>query len=351
MNKTKNHWDQLSKSVISFQKLNEKHGRETEYMKKLYRSIREQCLVKVYMDTRIRKLISEEEMSGFIIYLEERLRPIILGFIPKNTSFEIFFMKVASYRALNYLSKKARKEKMDFALSKFVFLEDQAKEFDDDCFPFTDKQQSPKNARAVNILRHICTKRTSFQKRIFIYMISFVLYLKAETVEKICEDFNMNIEETFAISNKILQEITDKSSKKKVKFLEMRNKNWSYLLYTQLELEQVCEENRFALLQEKEQRYIDKNTLVNQKLDMLRKRTNYSLLSKVLKLPSGTISSTIYLVKNVLKAIETEEFENVLYERKLASFIQAPKEVEELPPFSPFEAFGINGIWELQEEQ
>ncbi len=351
MKKAKNQWDELSKSVICFQKLNQKHEKETYYMKKMYKSIRERCLVMVYMDRKIRKLISEEEMSGFIIYLDERLKQIILGFTPRNnTSFEIFFMKVVSFRALNYLAKIIRKEKMDFALSKFVYQEDQTQKVDDKYFLFTDSQQDPKNEQIIRNLRYICAKRTSFQKRIFIYMISFVLYLKTDTIERICKNFNIKIEETIAIANKVIKDTIEKENTRKDKFLEIRNKNWSKLLYTQLELEQVCEENKLVKLQKKEQSYIDKNTHVNQKLDMLRKRINYSLMAKVLKIPSGTISSTVYMVKNILKAIEAEELEKVLYEQKVSTCIQIPKEVEEIPLFSPFEAFDIAGIRELEEE-
>ncbi len=350
MNKRKNQMDQLSKSILSFQKLTKKYQQETQYMRKLYESIKGQCLVFIYMAPKIRKLISEEELSGFIIYLEERFKPIVLSFNHNKSSFENFLLKVASFRALNYLSKKIREERLDFALSKFSYLEEQARVSEKESYLFLNEQQCPEKEREINILRYICTKRPSFQKRIFIYMLSIVPYLDAEFVEKICESFNIDLEETLAIVDVVVRKSTQIPINSREKYLTIRNRNWSRLLYTQLELEQVCENNKFEALQKREQLYLCKNENVNLKLDTLKKKVNYSLLSEVLNIPIGTISSTIYLVKNVLKAIGTDKFEKIADEGSLVSLIQNATIVEELPIFSPFKEFCFDENMVEQEE-
>lgn len=350
MSKRGNQLDQLSRSIMNFQRLSEKHELETWYMKKLYESIKSQCLVIVYMAPKIRKLITEEELSGFILYLEERLKPILLSFNPQKMCFEPYLIRVASFRALNYLSKKIKTEKMDFALAKHTYLEDQAKAKDNDWTTVIDKQNSPESERIVKVLRYICQKRPSFQKRLFIYALSIMPFLESKTIERICKNFNINIRQTLILSNRIVDQTNMDTVTRREKYLEMRNRNWSHLLYTQLELEQVCESTKLKLLQKKEQYYIDKNNDVNLRIEMLRKKLNYQIIGKVLNVPTGTISSTIYLVKNVLKAIGTEELSVVSDRRGLVALIENADVVDSLPRFSPFKVFGVEEVEEFEEQ-
>ena len=344
----KQNLDPLSKTIRNFQKLNEVHEKETTYMKKLYKSIKGQCLEIVYLSPKIKDLVTEEELSGFILYLEERLKPLILNFDPKRTSFEYYLIKMVSFRALNYLAKKIKEERLDFALSRHVYIEEQARIAEKEWTLFMDEQKCPNKERITNILRYICHKRPSFQKRIFIYLLSILPYIAFETIEKICDAFNIDIEQTLVISNMIFEKMSQCSTSRD-RYLDMRNRNWSQLLLTQFELEQVCESFERGKLQKKEHFYSCRNEQVNIKLDTLRKKLNYQHISKTLKIPPGTISSTVYLVKNVLIAIETGAVGKV-DKRGLVALIQEANEVSSLPDFRPFDVFDIDEFDRLQEE-
>lgn len=354
MNDEKNQYELLSESIRNFQKLNEAHEKETKYMKQLYESIKDQCLVLVYMSPRIKNLITEEEMSGFIIYLEERLKPILLAFNPEKSCFETYITKVVSFRALNYLSKKIRAEKMDFALAKYTYQEEQIKALESQWLMANERYKEGSNYNnTVKILRYLCHIKPSFQKRLFIFLISIFPYLMTTTKEKICKDFNFDLEQTFQIYNRVIEKASQKAAgKREQKYLEKRNRSWSRFLYAQEELELIGETSGEYKGKNKLEKQIEFykriNGAANSTLNSLRKSLNYVILAKELNMPTGTLSSITYSVRNLLEAIRTKESNDI--SGGLLETINRAEEVEELKRFEPFLEFGIKGEDELQEE-
>ena len=339
----KNPLDALSKSVINLQRLIEKHGDERK-IKRLLETIKMQCLVEVYTSPIIAKLVSEEEMSGFILYLNERLQPILLSYKEEKCSFKNYLIQMASFRALNYLSKRAKLLKMDFALAQYSFVEEQARNYNSKSSnPAEEVQKRYENEEVINILRYMCIKRPSLQRKIFIYLVGIFPYLSSDVIDNMCKSFNIDIDQTLKIFERIFEKsIKPNSTPIRKKILDRRNKSWSFLLYT----ENIIEHSSFIgmesdKLEQQANKYRRKNEIANSKLDDLKKNMSYSIIAKELKIPAGTISSTVYFIRNILEGIGLEKRDGVM------SLIRQPVKNVVLPRFEPFVEFGLT---ELKEE-
>ncbi len=348
MGKTQNQLDSLSKSVINYQKLQAKGGEERK-QKRLYEAIRTQSLVAIYTSAIIARVITEEEMSGFILYLDERLPTIVLSYDCKKSGYMDYLLQMAAYRALNYIAKKIKMAKMDFALAQYVYVEQQEQSYIGWQSLIEDDQTMYTDAETINILRYLCKKRPSFQKKIFIYLLGVLPYLSSDVVSNICNSFNIDLEQTMCI----FQRIYDKSNKPETvsrwqQFEQRRNKNWSYFLYTQGELEYVSElgaTKEVQKLEEQFARYKVRNESANSKLEAIRRKTSYTLIAKELHIPRGTVSSTAYFIRNVLEAIGLEKTkqEELAKKNGLISIIRQSyqAEVVELPRFEPMLEFNL----------
>lgn len=326
--------DPLSKLVVKLQKLNPE---ERKY-KALYENIRRQCLVEIYTSPTISNLISEEELSGFLLYLDERLEQLVQSYKPDKNNFKKYLIQAASFRALNYISKKIRMSKMDFALSKYVFTEEQTRIYNSQLHAFVDEPQKVSiDEEAIKFLRYMCIKRPSFHRKIFIYLLVVFPNLSSNTIDDFCSSFNIDIDQTLRISENIFEKSADKHSfSTRQKFLVKRNKNWSHILYLQTELERANEigtKSEQLELEMQANKYRERNEYACSKLETIKKKMRYSIIANELNIPTGTVSSSVYFMRNVLKAIGIEQ------ERK--RWLQASVKEVELPVFKPFFEFGL----------
>lgn len=339
--------DPFTKSVTSYQKLKAQKAQEgnTSKLKKLYEKIRTQSLIEVYISPVINKLITEEEMSGFILYLDERLETIVLAFRDGKTKFLNYLLQIAGFRALNYLEKKERMAKMDFALSKYIYAQEQERQYNAQWKGIFEEKQKYEKQETIDFLKKLCTIRPSFQRKLFIYLLSIFPYLTAETIDSLCQDFNFSLAQTRTIFNRLFDRITKKnSSTLRKKYLEQRNVNWAHFLYMQ----DIIEEEKNLGVNEKQQqmraqaeRFMKRNESANYRLDILKKNMNYADIARELKIPAGTISSTIYFVKNIFEAIGMEG------KRDYVEIVRQVGEVQagvKLPYFEPFKEFALEDM-------
>ena len=313
MRKAQKELDPLTKSVVRLQKLLAKDGDERK-IKKLYETLRMQSLVEVYTSPVIEKLVSEEEMSGFILYLDERLKQVITAYDAKRCPYKNYLIQVASFRALNYISKKTKLAKMDFALSQYSYAEEQELNYSTPWQDFPDELQNKyRNEDTINILRYMCSKRPQLQRKIFIYLLGAFPHLSSDVIDNICKNFNIDIDQTLKIYERIFERsIRPNTTPSKQRYLNQRNKNWSFQLCAEAELRYAQATGSEEEQQELEQqiiRFRERNKSANSKLVKVKKKMNYTLISQELNIPKGTVSSTIYFIKSVLKAIGMGELE------------------------------------------
>lgn len=159
--------ERLADLVQRFLALNGKNPTETRHMRRLYRSIRDLCLVRVYTQPSIRKLISEDEMSGFILEMDAALKPILLKYDSRKLDFDIYLRKAAEFKAFNYLTAKAKRDRLEAVALKNHMTETYEDRWEPDWENLLqdDKLFGIGDQRAIHALRYMCSERPNFQKK------------------------------------------------------------------------------------------------------------------------------------------------------------------------------------------
>ncbi len=358
MNKDCSNEGRLADLVQKFVALNGKNPTETRHMRRLYRSIRNLCLVRVYTQPSIRKLIPEDEMSGFILELDSNLKAILFKYDPLKLDFDVYLKKAAEFKALNYLTAKMKRDRLETVALRTHMNEtyEDKWEIDWENLLQDDELFGIGNQKAIHTLRYMCSERPNFQKRLFIFVCTVLLSIPSTMLEKLCSSFGFDFTQTLVVNECIHEELEDTGKiHDRDMYVSKRNRNWSWLMYYQnqfvAEGNNAPDEYEKQLIKEKIDLYKERMSTANNRLAGKRSKVGYPVISKILGIPEGTISSSVFTVKNLLKAIlmdenEFNENETALGPKApngLLSMIEESKEHEiiSLALFKPFETFNI----------
>jgi len=373
MDENRSNKEQLPEMVQKLIKLYKKNKQESRHMLELYEEIRNICLVELYNYYPIRKILGEE-MSGFLLYFESHLKSLLTGYDTKKAPFEVYLKRFAEFKAHNYLYSIRKKNRRDSAILK-THCEDFFKEnWDGDLvetYSNSEEMFEGGNLRAIQTLRYICSKRISFQKRIFIFMCTLLPFMSINMIEHLCREFNFDVYQTLTVNELIYDQIQN-STKRDMKdiYTQKRNDYWSKIVFLQSEfasegVSAPCEEEKEKLRNSFEMYKYRKN-IANNRIKEEKNKVDYNILSRILDIPVGTISSTTYTVKNIMEAIlkdeKGEEFPtiaehgllSIIFEAQIVSKTKTQKKVKikhvgQLPVFKPLEVFGISIKGALRE--
>lgn len=345
--------ERLADLVQRFLTLNGKNPTETRHMRRLYRSIRDLCLVRVYTQPSIRKLISEDEMSGFILEMDAALKPILLKYDSRKLDFDIYLRKAAEFKAFNYLTAKAKRDRLEAVALKNHMTETYEDRWEPDWENLLqdDKLFGIGDQRAIHALRYMCSERPNFQKRLFIFVCTVLASIPSIMLEKLCSSFGFDFTQTLII-NELIHEELENSGKIQDRnlYVSKRNRNWAWLMYYQNQtVAEGCnapDEYEKQLIREKMELYKERRDMANSRLGKKRIKVGYQVISRILGIPEGTISSSVFTVKNLIEAILLDEKEEDLGPKAtggLFSMIERSKrhEITGLAEFRPFEVFDI----------
>lgn len=345
--------ERLADLVQRFLALNGKNPTETRHMRRLYRSIRDLCLVRVYTQPSIRKLISEDEMSGFILEMDAALKPILLKYDSRKLDFDIYLRKAAEFKAFNYLTAKAKRDRLEAVALKNHMTETYEDRWEPDWENLLqdDKLFGIGDQRAIHALRYMCSERPNFQKRLFIFVCTVLASIPSIMLEKLCSSFGFDFTQTLII-NEFIHEELENSGKIQDRnlYVSKRNRNWAWLMYYQNQtVAEGCnapDEYEKQLIREKIELYKERRDMANSRLGKKRIKVGYQVISRILGIPEGTISSSVFTEKNLIEAILLDEKEEDLGPKAtggLFSMIERSKrhEITGLAEFRPFEVFDI----------
>ncbi len=367
MDKNCSNWERLPNMVTRFKTLKSEDTANSCCVEELYKEIRDLCLIKVYTQPSIRKILDEEELSGFLLHFESKFRRFVENFDETKCPFLVYLTFSAEFCAYNYLAKKTKETHKSVAIVKELGkalcideLEENWDRIDSDIDNNTASNNLFRNCDrlAVEALKFLCYKRKSFQKRIFIFMCTMLPFLDTLMIEHLCQEFNFNVMQTFAINEYLFDRLSDKDKhNKRMLYIQKRNANWATILSLQEELAAEgmfsLEEETKELLKNKIEIHKNRRNLAKIQIDKTRKKVPYPIISNLLNIPEGTVASTVYTVSNVMKAIllakqgvniKIPTTENGLYSMVLDALKKIKKNKltnSIVPHFYPFEEFNI----------
>lgn len=353
MNKDCSNEGRLADLVQRFMALNGKNPTETQHMGRLYRSIRDLCLVMVYNQHSIRKLIPEDEMSGFIIEMDSTLKTILSKYDPQKLDFDMYLKRAAEFKAFNYLTAKTKRDRLEAGALRNHMNEAYEDKWETNWEELLhdDRLLGIGNQKAIHALRYMCSERPSFQKRLFIFVCTTLVSIPSYMVEKLCSSFGFDFIQTLIVNECIHEELenTGKTQDREL-YVYKRNRNWSWLMYYQNQFAaeglNAPDEYERQLIEEKIELYKKRMDMANNKLAGKRKKAGYQVISKVLGIPEGTVSSSVFTVRNILETLLLDDNEVDMGPKAtngLLSMIERSKghEIMNLEVFKPFEVFNI----------
>ena len=200
-------------------------------------------------------------------------------------------------------------------------------------------------------MRYMCSERPNFQKKLFIFVCTVLASIPSIMLEKLCSSFGFDFTQTLII-NEFIHEELENSGKIQDRnlYVSKRNRNWAWLMYYQNQtVAEGCnapDEYEKQLIREKIELYKERRDMANSRLGKKRIKVGYQVISRILGIPEGTISSSVFTVKNLIEAILLDEKEEDLGPKAtggLFSMIERSKrhEITGLAEFRPFEVFDI----------
>ena len=327
--------------------LSEEFGPDALCVNEQFRKLRDLLIVEIYFMNSVRSILSDDEMSGFVLYVEGGLRTMIDSFDPKREYIMPFLRHNMENRALSYLESERRRKcfSSQFA-NRFLAIEPEYPGPEDILPGFRDEVLSGIQEKAVNRLRYICYENPCKQRHLFIFLCTILPYATPEMIDNFCGVLNIDKEQTFTIAD-YLYDISEGLKGKKTPREYLKDRR-NFFLMRRIELESHL---RYSLYPERikdKLRYQDEHLAsINQEISHRKMNIQYQILAEVLGIDSAYIATAVYRSKKLLTLVSTEGNEQVNNPGHRRNVLQLSDNVlrRAVPNrFEPFEQFTITLI-------
>ena len=327
----------LQEHVVRYLRLCGKLGPDAEIVKDEYRRLKDMVIVEVYFMKTVRRIVSDDEMSGFVLYVEKDLRMMIDSFNPRRSTLLAFLRHNMELRALSYLAKTRRSRCFNTHFSnRLLTLGDETLQLGPEEMLLIHQEEIEREkgtGRVIENLRHQCSIRPAKQRNLFIFLCTLLPCSSADMVDKFCCMLNIDKVQTFAIAD-YLAEANDAIRMYRTSrgYLKMRR---NFFLMRRIELELHI---RSALDEQKlmgELEYQKKHLkAVRREIGHTKMNVKYRILSEVLGITSAAIATAVFNAKKILESATTDEVRSG----------EASKRDPGLRRFEPFDEFNITMI-------
>lgn len=298
-----------------------------------YRRLKDLLIIEVYFMKPVRNIVSDDEMSGFVLFVEKDLRNMVNSYDPARGPLLVFLTHNMELRAMSYLARIRRSRCFGSYFSNRlltlgeVMVQPSPEEL------VLQQEEDESNESIVDNIRYMCSVRPTKQRNLFILLCTLLPCSSTDMVDNFCTMLNIDSAQTFAIADYLSEvgEETDTGMTRREHLGVRRN----YFLMRRIELESHI---RSALNERKLVRKLEyqrkRLKAVNQELKHAKMNVKYGILSEILGIGCAAISSAVYYAKKVLKDASV----------KGAGTMRTSNRSPELRRFEPFEEFNITMI-------
>ena len=338
----------LSDRARRYIDLSERYGRTAQCVAETFNELRELTIIEVYFMKSVRSLLSVEEMSGFVIYVEGHVDRIINSYSDVRGEYPAFLRCAMERLALNYLKMKTSRERICSSYVRYylpysgpvasagpeedIIRPDLVAERDEQCSPVAER------------LRYMCARRPGRQKKIFIFLCTVISQLPDETVERICRVFNFDREQTFAVGDYLSTANFDRfRTDRSASIYYSGRLDYQWAKVVDKETSAWCLGDRDASREAEACRRTLWNLLEASR--KAKKKIRYSLIAEVLNLDTETIATAVSLSSGYLRSMADERSLGTDYSlRGFELLDEQERRNLSLPEFRPFDVFGISLI-------
>lgn len=333
----------LSGYVDRYLKLSSRYGPDSDIVTDVYRKLRDLMIVEIYFMKSVRIIVHEEELSGFILYVERSLRDIVDAFKTDIGQFPVYFRHVMEFRAFSYLRDKRRRTSTEKAYERtFLFQEEVAERSPEDCFfENQEKLEFEKQHRKIaERLRFVCNCHPSRRRNLFIFLCTLLPYLSSDAIDDFCSILNCDRRQTFAIADYLCAVQNESDTGRTSRSYFKARKDFFRMRLMELECSYENAGRHDSGLSDEIGRC--RLMLSNRDSETRKMNVEYPILGEVLNLEPAKIASAVYYSRRILSMVLGNDSQDGYLGKQLKGrSYRKPGRMEKL---EPFKAFGIKII-------
>ena len=336
---TMNAEQQIVFHLQSYLGLSRKLGEDDPRVVEAFGKLRDLIIVEIYFMKAIRYLLTDEEMSGFVIYINKDIKAMVHRYRETRGPFYHYLKETMEKRAMSYL-----RDKMRIANIQRTCIEIQSSysmmvaESPEEILSKRETEAENRQQRKYNMkmLGYFCQQNPSRVRKLFVFLCTMMPFLSADVIDRFCSTLNCDRNQTAIISECLdeIRKIYDKTRSSKAHKTKMINIHWAKII----ENENLA---RLSLDPEKPKMMADfhRNKLNEVIKGFKKAKMNipYRVVGKLVNLDSTTVGLYVLHSKHILN--------RVLKEQPSRSMLKSFKNDDnKLPRFEPFKEFGIESL-------
>jgi len=285
-----------------------KYGPDAKCVQDNFLKLKDILIMEIYFLKNVRMIVSEDEMAGFVIYIERFLKAIVEAYRPYHGTFPNYLSRIMELRSLSYIDSVVRRRNVtDFYARNYLPYVECVAEGGSDIGVYGKDDASQEDLvkrRTMNRLRYFCARRPTRRRSLFVLLCTQMTSLSVDTIDRFCEVLNCDKNQTFAIADFLYEnENRNPTFKNRAFYEQKRDKHWSKML--------ECENRiRTSLHPERYEKKIKKhrNIFMAQLEELKSQRVHvpYTLVGEILNIDRVKVSSEVFRAKEILEMASSE---------------------------------------------
>ncbi len=330
----------LSEYMDRYRNLVIELGRDASETKETLHKLKDLVVVEAYFMKSVRLLLDDDEMAGFILYIDRDMQTVFDLYRPQKGEFLPYLRESMENKALNYKESLSRGRNIRTSYIRFNSVQSMAvsESSPEDILIATEEkaQQSLETGRTVDCLRRMCLQNPTRTAKLFVFFCTLLPFLSVDIIDGFCSALNIDRRQTFAIADYLcqMQEIENGSRYSKVYLQRALEYHWTKVLELDAHARNSLNPKP---LQEKADFHRKRHLESIDRYKEAKMNIPYSIVGELLNMATSKVSLCVLHSKNMLQKA-------ILECDKKPSRRMARVKDRSLPRFEPFLVFGINLI-------
>ena len=315
-------------------------GADPERIEREFMKLKDMVIVEVYFMKAVRAIITKDEMSGFILFVEKDLRTMMDAFDPDRSCILAFLRHCMELRALSYLASVRRSRCLNSrrSIDNLMTGDFHGQPGPEDILLREDPPGEPGTA-AVR-LRSICAAKPSRRRSLFIFICTLLPSLTSDTVDNFCRILNIDRAQTTVIADYLADASGPAGSGRKSRQYLRQRRNYFNMRRIELESHIISALDSNPLEKKLTYQKIQLSRL-GSRIAHRRMNVSYRILSELLGLDTRQIATAVHYSKTMMELVNMENMDNYTGPFRKALLLSMKKPAPEIPVFEPFPEFGI----------